>query len=288
DPPAAHGIVGYTFAADSHLLNALRWTDRAGTDLRDELVPERLAPGHTLLERATAAGIAVHVVAPLVQRGSGLSRAVLRGGDFAATHAIGDLIAETVAALGGTGPRVCYTYFGDLDLVGHLYGPGSPAWRAQLRLVDRLAQMLAEQLPGGCSLTVLADHGMVTVDPELAIEFDAEAQLREGVREVGGEARARMLYVRRGAVDDVCAAWRQRLGGHYVLCSRDELIDSGLIGPSPRSEVAARLGDLLVLPTGAGAVLCRTAEPMESNLTGHHGACSSAELLIPRLVYHSR
>ncbi|HEX8864953.1 MAG TPA: alkaline phosphatase family protein, partial [Lentzea sp.] len=75
-----HGIVGVSFLVGDEVLGALTWT-RAGDrhhDLRKTLVPEVVQPHPTLFERAAAAGVAVSTVAPLTQRTSGLTRAVLR------------------------------------------------------------------------------------------------------------------------------------------------------------------------------------------------------------------
>ncbi len=63
-----HGIVGVSFQVPDHpLLHALTWR-RHGPgqkeDLRDTVVPERVQPLPTALERAAAAGIAVTVTAP--------------------------------------------------------------------------------------------------------------------------------------------------------------------------------------------------------------------------------
>ncbi|PRC50283.1 alkaline phosphatase family protein, partial [Mycobacterium sp. ITM-2017-0098] len=97
------------------------------------------------------------------------------------------------------------------DLVGHLHGPGSEAWRLQLRQVDKLVESIVEGLPPGGLLAVVADHGMVTMDGEL-IDIDATTALSDGTEAIGGEVRARHVYTRAGASDDVLAAWRATLG----------------------------------------------------------------------------
>ena len=118
----------------------------------------------TTFERAASAGVAVSVVSGAEFTGSGLTRAVLRGGRYVGVQALGDLAACVRAAVADGG--FCYGYHGEVDLLGHLYGPGSPAWRMQLREVDRLVESVVEGLPPGGLLAVVADHGMVAVDDQ--------------------------------------------------------------------------------------------------------------------------
>lgn len=284
-PPGEHGVVGYSFAIPhGGLLNALTWRSHAGdepADLRGVFEPESAQPVDTALQRAAAAGIRVTAVAPAFQKGSGLSRAVLRGAEFRGTHALGDLADEAVRALGER-PAFCYAYHGDLDLLGHLHGAGSPPWLMQLRQVDRLAESIAAALPGGSALFVIADHGMVSVtDP---VDADLDPALRDGVRLLGGEVRVRHVYPLDGAVDDVLAAWRSVLGASAWVLRREEAIEAGLFGPSVGDAARERIGDVLAVLRGTAGVVRSVAEPVESSLTGHHGALTSAEQLVPLLA----
>ena len=116
----------------SDVINALTWRSHGAdhpVDLRDVVVPEVLQPAPTLLERAQASGIRVTMTASRYQEHSGLTCAVLRGGCFTAVRALGDLAA---AALSTGSNGFCYAYRGDLDLLGHVHGPGSLPWRLQL------------------------------------------------------------------------------------------------------------------------------------------------------------
>lgn len=210
-----------------------------------------------------------------------MTRAILRGGRYVGVHALGDLAAGVVAAVAGSG--FCYGYHADLDLVGHLHGPGSPAWRMQLRQVDRLVESVVEALPSECLLTVVADHGMVAVDPAAAVDIDECEPLRSGVVAVGGEARARHVYTAPGADDDVLAAWRATLADAAWVMSRDEAIAAGWFGPHVRDDVRWRIGDVVAAARDSAALLRRHAEPMESALVGHHGSLTSAEQYVPLL-----
>jgi hypothetical protein len=279
-----HGMVGYTFRLPgAGVVNALSWRPHpSGDDLRDTAVPERVQPIPTTFERAASSGIAVSVVSGAKFADSGLTRAALRGGRYVGVHAIGDLAScvHTAVADGG----FCYGYHADLDMLGHLYGPGSEAWRMQLRQVDRLVESVVDGLPPGGLLAVVADHGMVGVGPSDTVDVDADPALLAGVQAIGGEARARHVYAEDGAAGDVLAAWRETLADRAWVVSRDEAIGAGWFGARVTDDVRPRIGDVVAAATGSAAMVRRTVEPLESALVGHHGSLTTAEQRVPLLL----
>jgi Type I phosphodiesterase / nucleotide pyrophosphatase len=279
-----HGLVGYSFRLPgAGVVNALRWRPHPrGDDLRDDLPPEQVQPKPTTFERAASAGVAVSVVSGAEFTGSGLTRAVLRGGRYIGVQSLGDLASGVRTALGGGG--FCYGYHGDLDLLGHLYGPGSPAWRMQLRQVDRLVESVVEGLPPGGLLAVVADHGMVAVETSEVVDADDCEPLLDGVQAIGGEARARHVYVADGAADAVLAAWRETLAERAWVVAREEAIAAGWFGERVGDGVRPRIGDVVAAARGSAAVVRRTVEPLESSLIGHHGSLTNAEQRIPLLL----
>lgn len=286
-PPGAHGVLGISFRVAGELLDSLKWTSHGAgeaVDLRESLVPEQVQPSPTAFERAEAAGIGVTVVSQRVFRGSGLTRAALRGGRFRGTHALGDLAAEVLAALDGPERRLCYGYHADLDAMGHLHGPGSVAWRMQLAQVDRLVQRVAEDLPPGAVLAVTGDHGMVAVDR--IHDADTDDALRQGVLLLGGDARARHVYARPGAADEVLAAWRSVLGDDAWVVPGAQAVADGWFGPVAPA-MRGRIGDVVVAARGTAAVVRSEAEPLISRMPGQHGSLTTAEQLVPLLLVRS-
>ncbi|BBX08015.1 alkaline phosphatase family protein [Mycolicibacterium aichiense] len=283
-PSGGHGMVGLSFRLpEVGIMNALRWRPHPwGDDARDQAVPEEIQPLPTNFERAASAGLAVSVISGAEFTGSGLTRAVLRGGRYVGVIGLGDLAAEVRATVAGGG--FCYGYHADLDLMGHLYGPGSPAWRMELRQVDRLVESVVEALPAGGLLAVVADHGMVTVDGAATVDLDAAADLLDGVAAIGGEARARHVYVRDGAGADVLATWRETLAEHAWVVSREEAITAGWFGDAVDDRVRTRIGDVVAATRDRAALVRRTAEPMESSLIGQHGSLTGAEQRVPLLL----
>ncbi|WP_068280597.1 alkaline phosphatase family protein [Aldersonia kunmingensis] len=283
-PAGEHGIVGYLLAVPGHerLMNPLKWRLMGAgpkVNLLDEIVPEEFQPVGTAFQRAAADGIAVTQVGPLYQSGSGLTRAALRGGTFQPNFSSGDLVDGVITALEAGDRSLVYAYHGDLDMTGHVRGPESTAWALELAQVDLMARMIAERLPEDAALLITADHGMVTV--QNSIDFDKEAVLQDGVRAVGGEPRARHVYATPGAADDVLATWRGKLGADFLVHSRAETIAAGWFGPVVTPRVEERIGDVVVVPNSSRAIIRSGMEPIQSNLIGHHGSLTAAEMLIP-------
>ena len=281
-----HGMVGYSFLLPgTGVVNALTWRPHPwGDDLRGRAEPERVQPLPTTFERAATAGVAVSVVSAAKFEGSGLTRAVLRGGRYVGVHAIGDLAARVRSVIDDGG--FCYGYHADLDMLGHLYGPGSDPWRMQLRQVDRLVESVVDGLPPGGLLAVVADHGMVAVDTARTVDVDDSPGLLRGVAAIGGEVRARHVYVDRGAADDVLAAWRGTLGDRAWVVSRDEAIAAGWFGPRVSDGVRTRIGDVIAAARDDVALVRRATEPVESSFIGHHGSLTTAEQRVPLLLAH--
>ncbi|OLT13422.1 phosphodiesterase [Pseudonocardia sp. CNS-139] len=283
-PPGAHGMLGISFrAGPGDMLDTLRWVTPGAkpTDLRRRFPPEEVQPHTTAFERAEAAGVEVTVVSKAEFGGSGLTRAALRGGRFVGTYALGDLAAELVSALAGPLVRLCYAYHADLDAVGHLHGPGSLPWRLQLAQIDRLVQMVVELLPSDAMLVVTGDHGMVRVDN--VVDADREPVLQEGVALLGGDPRARHVYVRDGARDDVLAAWRARLGDGAWVVPGEQAIAEGWFGPVDDG-MRARIGDVVAAARDTTAIVRTEVEPVISRLPGQHGSLTAAEQRVPLLV----
>ncbi|WP_438387593.1 alkaline phosphatase family protein [Actinopolyspora saharensis] len=283
-----HGVVGYSFAEPGGgLFRPLSWSKKDasgnGQSMLQEWPPEQAQPNAPVLERAGASGVDTRLVVPAEFEGTGLTRAALRGGTFRGIRAVGDLAAEMRESLGRKSPVLCYGYHGQLDMLGHVHGPGSLPWRMQLRQVDTLVRSIVEGLPGGTALLVVADHGMVRADPELSTDIDADPDLLEGVRLVGGEARARHLYTEPGAAEDVLAAWRERLGPDALVVSAAEAVEAGWFGSTLSDAARERMGDVIALARRNG-IIRSIAEPKESALRGQHGSLTAEEQYIPMLL----
>lgn len=280
--PGEHGLVGWQvrLPGTDRLLNHLSWAGGPH--------PTTYQPLPTLLERAARAGVRVSTVAKPEFEGSGLTRAVLRGGRFVPARTLEERVRATIreAARAHEHPQraLIYVYAGEVDRAGHEHGPDSLAWGAVLEEVDAAVADLARALPPDTSLTVTADHGMVEAPEALRRDLAYDTGLDDGVALLGGEPRVPYAYCRPGAAQEVLHRWRALLGedAEHVL-SRAELIETGWLGPV-REEVAGRIGDVVAVLKGGATVLdSRLLRPQVVALHGHHGGLSDEETLIPLL-----
>jgi hypothetical protein len=131
---------------------------------------------------------------------------------------------------------------------------------------------------------VTADHGMVHVPADHRVDVDTTPALRDGLRLLGGEPRARYLYAEPGALADLRATWTGVLGDRAWVVDRDEAIAAGWYGPAVADRVRERIGELVVAARTDVAVVQSATEPTLSRLLGHHGSLTPQELEVPVLV----
>jgi hypothetical protein len=240
-----------------------------------------------VFQQADDAGVTVSAVGPFAYAGSGLTRAVYRGAAYPGAFSHGDLTALVLEALGATPRSLVYGYISELDLTGHVRGVDSPAWRAQLALIDRVVEQLVDGLPGDAALLVTADHGMLDVPAETRLDLDDRPALADGVRVLAGEPRARYVHTEPGATDDVLARWREVLGERAWVARREEAVATGIFGAVDEG-LAARIGDVVALARGTWALTATKREPGPSRLAAYHGSLTATELAIPLLAARGR
>jgi hypothetical protein len=275
--PGGHGVVGFTsrVPGSDRLLNALFWDK--------DIDPLQWQPHPTGFQLLAASGVHVTTVNKREFRGSGLTLAAHRGGEWIDADRVGERVAGAVAAAAQR-PSLTYLYDGDLDWTGHRYGVASSQWLQQLAIIDAEAEQLREALPPHARLTVLADHGMVdAADPEHRIDLDDDPAYREGVVLLGGEARFRHVYCAAGAVEDVRARWAGLLADAALVLTRDEAIARGWFG-DVSSAVLPRLGDVVAAARNDWGLFSMTDFPYETRLIGLHGSMTPVEMRIPLLV----
>ena len=280
-PPGSHGILGFVteVPGEGRLLNHIRWTDDPD--------PRSWQPQRTVFEQAAAAGVRSSAVGPSAFAGSGLTEAVYRGADYPGTWTPGDLVAGLLQAVGSAPRTLAYGYVAELDLTGHVRGVDSPAWRAQLALIDRMVEQVVDGLPDDAALLVTADHGMLDIPDATRLDVETDADLMDGVRLLAGDPRARYVHAVDGAADDVLHRWRESLGVRAWVTGRDEAIASGIFGPVTE-EAVRRIGDVVVLARGTWGFTATVSEPGPSSLAAFHGSLTETELAIPLLLARGR
>ena len=216
-------------------------------------------------------------------RGSGLTVASSRGGEYVGADRVGERIAAAVVAAAQQ-PSLTYLYDSDLDWTGHKYGVASQQWLQQLTAVDAEVEQLREALPPETRLVVVADHGMVDSPPEHRTDVDQHL----------GAARRAAAVRRRGAVpaplraaaarSTTCAppGRRSSATGADVM-TRDTAIARGWFGDVIPS-VYPRLGDVIVAMRDTHSMFSSVDFAYEMTLVGLHGSLTPDEMVIPIVV----
>ena len=270
--PAEHGIIGFRMLSNGGVLNVLRWEMENG---------ERPPHPETLQPHPAFGGRSLPVITKSEFRGGGFTRAHLGGARFDG-WAVPSMLVERARRLVHGGETFVYAYYAGIDLIAHLRGMDDGFFSAELAFVDRLVGDFLDALPSDAALLVTADHGQVplTRDSWMPLdEIDADVDMYSG--------DARLRFVHTNAPDAVAAAAEELLGDDAWVFTRERFIDEGWLGPSPKPEVVARIGDV-VLAARAPVAFIDPALPQEVRLRTGHGSMTEDEMLVPLLAGRGR
>ena len=274
--PGVHGMLGYTVRvprSDHRLLNALKWDERV-----DPVMWQKVP---TLFERAVLAGVSVTHVAAKRYEGSGFTQAALRGAKYVGANGVDEMATAVSAALKPQ-PSFVYTYLNTLDSAGHSDGVGSDKWLTALQQVSEFITKVKQLAPAGTRIWVTSDHGMVNSTEQVILGQDNN--LLENVTLIGGEPRARHIYIKEGAASETIAQWQEFFGNKAKVLSKESAIKDGLFGPVVTEDSHDRLGDLIAIANNDLILVDPARVREESSMVGHHGGVTDIEVEIPLLL----
>ena len=274
--PAEHGVVGYRLALDGEVMNVLQWSVR-GVDARMSVPASKFQP----YESFPGASVPVPVVTRQDFGPTGFTAAHLGNVDLHRWHTPAGLVTAVRQLTAGGAPFV-YAYYEGIDKVAHAEGLG-PYYDDELRAVDRLVGDVLEALPPGAVLVVTADHGQVEVGDSVEL---IGPEIMDAVTLITGEGRFRWLHVRPGAAEDVAETATALHGDVAWVRTKEQMIAENWLGGAPSPEVAARLGDVALVPFAATAFL-DPADTGELRLKARHGSLTPAEMSIPLLGWRA-
>jgi predicted AlkP superfamily pyrophosphatase or phosphodiesterase len=272
--PAEHGVVGYRLALDGEVMNVLQWSVR-GVDARMRV------PAHVFQPFPSFPGS--RGLVPVVTRydygPTGFTAAHLGHVDLHRWHTAAGLVT-TVRQLAAAGTPFVYAYYEGIDRVAHAEGLGE-YYDDELRATDRLVADVLDVLPPGAVLVVTADHGQVDVGSSVEL---LGPDIMADVTLISGEGRFRWLHARPGAAASLFEAAAERHGDVAWVRTKEQIIEDGWLGARPSATVAARLGDVALIPHAATAFL-DPADTGELRLKARHGSLTPAEMLVPLLSW---
>lgn len=275
--PGGHGMLGYTMRVPrsgepGRLLNALKWDERVD--------PITWQPNATLFERATSHGIRTTHVAAKRYENSGFTQAALRGAQYRGANLLDDLVSEAVKALEYPKSFV-YLYINDVDDASHSDGMGSEKWFIACAKANELVMKLMHALPSQTRIWVTSDHGMINRGEYCVL--GKGNHLLSNITLLGGEPRARHLYLRPGSELETIDQWQSYFGEKIVILSKASAIKAGLFGPTVTTDSFERAGDLIAIAQGDLVLIESNYEKQQLAMVGHHGGITDAEKEIPLL-----
>jgi hypothetical protein len=274
--PGVHGMLGYTVRvprSDNRLLNALKWDERV-----DPVMWQKVP---TLFERAVKSGVSVSHVAAKRYEGSGFTQAALRGAKYIGANGLDEMVSSVADALKPQ-PSFVYTYLNTLDAAGHSDGVGSDKWLTALQQVAEFITKVISTVPAGTRVWITSDHGMVNSTQQSILGQDNE--LLKNVTLIGGEPRARHIYIKEGAEAETIAQWREFYAEQVQVISKDEAVKKNLFGSVVTEDAKERMGDLIAIPNTDLILVDPARIREETGMVGHHGGVTDIEVNIPLLT----
>jgi predicted AlkP superfamily pyrophosphatase or phosphodiesterase len=235
----------------------------------------------TLFERAVTSGVSVTHVAAKRYEGSGFTQAALRGAKYVGANGINEMVTAVAEALKPQ-PSFVYTYLNTLDSAGHSDGVGSDKWLTALAQVAEFITKVKQEVPKGTRIWITSDHGMVNSTEQVILGQDNK--LLENVTLIGGEPRARHIYINEGAISETISLWQEFFGSKAKILSKDIAIKDGLFGPVVTEDSTERMGDLIAIANNDLILVDPSRVREESSMVGHHGGVTDIEIEIPLLL----
>lgn len=291
--PGEHAILGWwthvpAVAAPVTVFAHERATDnRALGDL--DVHAEALMPAPPVLprfDRDTALIMPANII------DSVFTRWMAGGTQRVGYHKPAEVVASTVDRVRhATGPTFTYLYTPMPDTIAHEAGIDSPAATAAIDALDAYLDEIEDSLEdvrGGVRILVVADHGHLAIDDSARLEVaDGDALCSLLKAPPAGDLRTQFWHVKPGAHAGFEAAFRERLGEHFLLLRASTVEELGLLGPSPWSaETRARLGDYLSIARGAAALRYAGFSGRDGYLRmrSSHSGLTPAEIEVPLVL----
>ncbi len=301
--PAQHGLVNthVYFQEIGSLANLIGFrpsvTPTSTPYLDTQLNPDTLLPVPNIYVLMEKAGINVEIINYYQFKHSSISRFTSAGSNAATNGYFGYLTpADAFSQLRDrltiktTGNKsFTYVYIPNVDTFAHRYAPLSNNYRAEIAAIDfSLHRELFEPLAGreDTVLIMTADHGQRPVYADKIAWLDQHPNLVKNLFvPFTGATQARNLHINKGAETIVFDYVQQHLQEQFLLLSKAEAIELGLLGLAGEnlSEASSnRVGDAVLIPKGDWVGL---DDDTHHYAIGTHGGLSLAEMLIPFFAY---
>ena len=292
--PKRHGIIGYemwvkslSMVVNTILHSPITFAGDVGGLARAGFEPTSFLGMTPLGEQFAARGIESHAFVPASIANSGLSRMHHVGTQLHGYTAESDFLANLRDLLNArpNNRKFVYAYWSHVDSLMHRYGTFNERVTEQFRsFSEAFERILLNKLEPWAREDTLflltADHG--SVETPFNPDYDLRSHpdfMNMLVMQPTCEGRLPFLYVKPGQLEAVRQYFEHAWPGQFDLITRQQVLDSGLLGlGTPQDDLVNRIGDLVAIPhDNAYLWWVNRVNVMQ----GRHGGLHSDEMLVP-------
>ena len=292
--PLEHGIIGYemwvkslSMVINTIVHSPITFLGDVGGLARAGFDPVGFLGIPAVGEQYTSSGIESHAFVPAGIANSGLSKMHHVGTQLHGYTAESDFLANLRDLLNSrpNNRKFVYAYWSHVDSLMHRYGTYNERVTEQFEsfsaaferiLLNKLEPWAREDT----LFLVTADHGSVETPLNPSYELISHPELVNMlVMQPTCEGRLPYLYVKSGQEESVRQYFEHAWPDEFSLITRQQVLDSGLLGRgTPNSDIANRIGDLVAIPHGNTYLWwVNKANVMQ----GRHGGLHPDEMLVP-------
>ncbi len=292
--PKQHGIIGYEMWVKSlgMVINTIlhqptTFVGDVGGLARAGFDPVSFLGMTPLGEQFTPRGIESHAFVPASIANSGLSRMHHVGTQLHGYAGESDLLANLRDLLNSrpNNRKFVYAYWSLVDSLMHHYGTYNERVTEQFKsfseaferiLLDKLEPWAREDT----LFLLTADHGSLETPFQPAYDLRAHPDMTKMlVMQPTCEGRLPFLYVKPGQVESVVQYFEHAWPGQFDLITRQQVLDSGLLGiGAAHDDLENRIGDLVAIPHGNAYLWWVNRANV---MLGRHGGLHPDEMLVP-------
>jgi hypothetical protein len=292
--PKQHGIIGYemwvkslSMVINTILHSPITFVGDVGGLARAGFDPVNFLGMTPVGEQFAAKGIETHAFVPASIANSGLSRMHHVGTQLHGYAAESDLLANLRDLLNSrpNNRKFVYAYWSLVDSLMHHYGTYNERVTEQFKsFSEAFERILLNKLEPWAREDTLflltADHGSVETPYNPDYELRSHPDLAEMlVMQPTCEGRLPYLYIKPGQVEAVRQYFEHAWPGQFDLITRQQVLDSGLLGlGSPHKDLENRIGDLVAIPHGNAYLWWVNKVNV---MLGRHGGLHQDEMLVP-------
>ncbi len=268
--------------------------EESGSLARLGVTPDKLYPNTNMYQRYATKGVETHVFQSATFTPSPYGNVVTNG--VTHTHPFtdfGSALSEisTLINKSDNQKRYIYCYYGEIDSVGHDFGPNSPEFAAAVEsFFNQLETYLFTNLTttsGKTLIAMTADHGQTDIDPATTVyinqiipEMETWVKRNKHGKAMmpGGSARDLFVYIKDESLEIAFSTLTKKLSGIAEVYKTEYLISAGLFGDQPSDLLMSRMSNLCILPYQNDSVYWYEAGKFEQQFYGHHGGLTPAEM----------